>query len=217
MLFRSQHPDRTLIVSTLDLPRAPALPPAGPNLERRAAQRWRDILESLRVPVLDIEELAAETGRENFYNAKTWYLGALPFSARGETRLAAEIARMEHILRGTRRKCLVLDLDGTLWGGVIGEDGLDGINLSDHGVGAVYRDVQIVAKRLARQGVLLAIASKNDQEDALRPFREHPNAVLHEEDFVCVKANWLPKPQNIADIARELKDRKSTRLNSSHP
>lgn len=63
---KRQHPDRTLIVSTLDLPRAPAQPPAGPNLERRAAQRWRDILESLRVPVLDIEELAAETGRENF-------------------------------------------------------------------------------------------------------------------------------------------------------
>ena len=201
---KRRHPDRTLIVSTLDLPRAPAQPVSGLNLERRAAGRWRDILESLRVPVLDIEELAAEAGRENFYNAKTWYLGALPFSARGETRLAAEIARVEHILRGARRKCLVLDLDGTLWGGVIGEDGLDGILLSDHGVGAVYRDVQIAAKRLAQQGVLLAIASKNDQEDALRPFREHPNAVLHEEDFVCVRANWLPKPQNVADIAREL-------------
>ena len=201
---KRHHPDRMLIVSTLDLPRAPAQPLAGPNLERRAAGRWRDILESLRVPVLDIEELAAEAGRENFYNAKTWYLGALPFSARGETRLAAEIARRGGILRGARRKCLVLDLDGTLWGGVIGEDGLDGILLSDHGIGAVYRDVQSVAKRLARQGVLLAIASKNDQEDALQPFREHPNAVLHEEDFVCVRANWLPKPQNVADIAREL-------------
>ena len=198
------HPDRTLVVSTLDLPRPPALPLAGADPAGRAAAYWRAALEDLNVTVLDLASLVSEVGRENFYNAKTWYFGALPFSASGERRLVQEIARVTRILRQGRKKCLVFDLDGTLWGGVIGEDGLDGIALSDHGVGAVYRDAQVVAKALKRQGVLLAICSKNNPEDAMLPFHEHPHAALRPDDFAAVRANWLPKPQNVADIAREL-------------
>ena len=198
------HPDRTLAVSTLDLPRPPALPLAGPDLAGRAMGYWRAALEELGVPIFDLASLVSEVGRENFYNPKTWYFGALPFSASGERRLVQEALRLVNILRYGRKKCLVLDLDGTLWGGVIGEDGLDGIALSGHGVGGAYRDAQAAAKALKRQGVLLAICSKNNPEDALLPFREHPHSILKEEDFAAVRANWRPKPQNVADIAREL-------------
>jgi FkbH-like protein len=133
-----------------------------------------------------------------------WYFGALPFSRQGEALLAREILRVERAVRGGRRKCLVLDLDNTLWGGAISEEGLQGIELSSRGMGSRYRDAQRVAKELAEQGVLLAVSSKNDREDALRPFKEHPHMLLKEEDFVSFKANWDPKPANIEAIAREL-------------
>ena len=198
---RDAHPDRTLVVSTLDLPSPPALPLAAEDPAREASHRWRSGLAAMELPVLDLESLAAEVGRTNFYNAKTWYFGALPFSAEGEKRLAQEAARVLRVLNCSRKKCLVLDLDDTLWGGVISEDGLEGIALSDHGVGAVYRDVQTLVKALSAQGVLLAVNSKNDLEDALLPFRKHPHAVLQEEDFAVVRANWRPKPENVRDIA----------------
>jgi FkbH-like protein len=81
---------------------------------------------------------------------------------------------------------------------------VEGISLSSSGVGSLYQDVQRVAKELAKQGVLLAVSSKNNLLDALSPFKEHPHMVLREEDFVKFKANWDPKPVNIAAIAREL-------------
>ncbi|MBQ9565464.1 MAG: HAD family hydrolase [Synergistaceae bacterium] len=198
------HADKTIVVSTLDLSRTPALPLAGHDLSREASWRWRAALEELKVPVLDLESLVADTGREAFYNAKTWYFGALPFSAQGEKRIVQEISRVVHILKEGRRKCLVLDLDGVLWGGVIGEDGLEGIALSASGIGGVYHDVQAIVKMLAKQGVLLAVCSKNNLEDAMLPFKRHPHALLREEDFATVRANWQPKPQNLAEIAREL-------------
>ena len=200
----TSHPDRTVIVSTLDVQKQPAMPLTGHDASREAAWRWRLALEEMNVPVLDLEALASDAGRENFYNAKTWYFGALPFSASGEKRLASEIARVVNIIRHGRKKCLVLDLDGVMWGGTIGEDGLDGILLSDHGMGCIYRDVQLIAKELSRQGILLAINSKNNIDDAMLPFRKHPHAALREEDFAVIRANWQPKPQNMEDIAREL-------------
>ncbi|MDR1874559.1 MAG: HAD-IIIC family phosphatase [Synergistaceae bacterium] len=201
---RATHRDKIFVVSTLDLPSPPVLPLTGENFSAQAAAFWRGELEAMDVPILDLPELVADAGRERFYSSKMWYFGSLPFSQRGEVLLAREILRIEGVLRGERKKCLVLDLDNTLWGGVIGEDGLEGIALSSVGLGAQYRDAQRVVKGLAEQGILLAVASKNNLEDALRPFREHPHMLLKEEDFVRIKADWNPKPDNIASIAREL-------------
>ncbi|MDR2178735.1 MAG: HAD-IIIC family phosphatase [Synergistaceae bacterium] len=201
---QAEHKDKVLLVSTLDLPSSPARPLAERNLSVQASAYWQSELEKMGVPVLDLAELAAETGRERFYSAKMWYFGSLPFSRQGELLLAQEILRAERAVRGERKKCLVLDLDNTLWGGVVGEDGVAGIDLASFGMGSQYRDVQRAAKELAQQGVLLAIASKNNREDALRPFKEHPHMVLKEEDFVKIKADWNPKVSNIEAIAREL-------------
>ncbi|MDR3231944.1 MAG: HAD-IIIC family phosphatase [Synergistaceae bacterium] len=201
---RAAHEEKIFVVSTLDLPASAARPLTGENFSARAAALWRDELQKMGVPVLDVAELAADAGRERFYSSKMWYFGSLPFSQQGETLLAREILRVENAVRGGRRKCLVLDLDNTLWGGVIGEDGIEGIELASVGMGSQYRDAQRVAGELAAQGILLAIASKNNLEDALRPFREHPHMLLRESDFVKIRADWNPKPDNIAAIAREL-------------
>ncbi|MCL2009479.1 MAG: HAD-IIIC family phosphatase [Synergistaceae bacterium] len=201
---QAERPDKLFVVSTLDIPPSPAMPLAGKNFAARAAFYWREELEKMDVPLLDLVNLAAEAGREHFYSAKMWYFGSLPFSQRGEILLTREILRFEKAARGERKKCLILDLDNTLWGGVVGEDGAEGISISSYGMGSRYRDVQRIVKELAEQGVLLAVSSKNNLEDALLPFRERPEMLLREEDFVKFKADWNPKPGNIAAIAREL-------------
>ncbi|MDR1732055.1 MAG: HAD-IIIC family phosphatase [Synergistaceae bacterium] len=201
---RAAHEEKSFVVSTLDLPSSPARPLASENFALKAAAWWRGKLEEAGFPILDIAELAADAGRERFYSPKMWYFASLPFSQQGETLLAREILRVENALAGRRKKCLVLDLDGTLWGGVIGEDGLEGLTLASTGMGSQYRDVQSIVRELGEQGVLLAVASKNNLEDALLPFREHPHMLLRERDFVKIKADWNPKPDNIAAIAREL-------------
>lgn len=201
---RADHQERLFVVSSLDLASSPFTPLTASNIAARLCSLWREELEKRGLPILDIEELVTEHGRVNFYNAKTWFLGSLPFSQQGEKILVEECLRIESAIRGKRKKCLVLDLDNTLWGGVIGEDGISGISLASHGMGSQYRDFQLALKALSAQGVLLTIASKNNEEDALLPFREHPCTVLKEEDFVCIKANWDPKFMNIAAIAKEL-------------
>jgi len=122
----------------------------------------------------------------------------------GEKAIAEEIGRAWNAIKGNRKKCLVLDLDNTLWGGVIGEDGLQGIELSTTKEGSRFRDFQKRIKDLKDQGVLLTIASKNNEEDAMEAIRDHPDMVLREDDFVIIKANWEPKPVNIQKIANEL-------------
>jgi FkbH-like protein len=100
---------------------------------------------------------------------------------------------------------LVLDLDNTLWGGVIGDDGLEGIELGTTSPrGEAYRDFQLHLLELSKRGVLLAICSKNDFDKAIEPFEKHPEMVLRLKDIVCFKANWEPKSDNIRQIAREL-------------
>jgi FkbH-like protein len=102
------------------------------------------------------------------------------------------------------KKLLVVDLDNTLWGGVIGEEGIDGIQLGEDGVGKCYRDFQRAIAGLKRQGVLLAINSKNNLQDVQDAFERHPMMVLALDDFICKRINWSNKATNMAEIAAEL-------------
>ena len=107
---------------------------------------------------------------------------------------------------GLSRKLLILDLDNTLWGGVVGEDGPDGIRLGPpSAVGERYQEFQQYVKALGQRGILLAVASKNNPEDAAEVFRRHQGSVLRLDDFVAFKANWLDKPSNILQMASELR------------
>jgi len=202
--FTEGHKDIPLFVSSLDIQHDKILPFTSSRLEHKIESYWISGLEEMSVPILEIAEIARNMGRDKFYSKRMWYLGSIPFSMSGEKAIAEEIARAWNALKGNRKKCLVLDLDNTLWGGVIGEDGLQGIELSTTKEGSRFRDFQKRIKDLKDQGVLLTVVSKNNEEDALEAIREHPDMVLREDDFVIIKANWEPKAVNIQNIAKEL-------------
>jgi len=103
-----------------------------------------------------------------------------------------------------RKKCLVLDLDNTLWGGVLGEDGINGVKLGGDYPGNAFRDFQANIKMAANAGVMLAVCSKNNIEDVQEMWAKHPENILTENDFVCIKSNWDDKAKNISEIAQEL-------------
>lgn len=154
--------------------------------------------------IFDLKRLIEEKGREEFYSAKLWYLGGMKYTMLAEKIIEEEINYYLSAVSLKRKKCLILDLDNTLWGGVIGEDGLDGIELSDHKEGARFRDFQIGIKDLEKMGVVLAIVSKNNKDDVREAFEKHKSMVLKLNDFAIKKINWRTKSENIKEIAREL-------------
>src|SRR6185312_454811 len=115
------------------------------------------------------------------------------------------VARLLAAALGRSSKALVLDLDNTLWGGVIGDDGLEGIKLGQgSALGEAFVAFQRYARDLARRGVILAVCSKNDEANALEPFEKHPEMVLRREDIACFAANWTDKASNLREIAERL-------------
>jgi FkbH-like protein len=117
---------------------------------------------------------------------------------------AAELARVARADLGLAKKCLVLDLDNTLWGGVVGDDGVAGLRLGGAYPGSAYRELQTAARDLAAQGVMLTICSKNDDALAHEAIQTHPEMALRSEHFVAVTANWSPKPDNVRQQAEKL-------------
>jgi FkbH-like protein len=156
------------------------------------------------VYVLDCDRLCAYVGYRNWRNDKMWYLGRAPLTAPALSALARVQTAFIQASLGRQRKCLVLDLDNTLWGGVIGEEGIAGIHLGHAYPGNVFRHLQETVLQLHQRGVLLAINSKNNQADVKEVFRSHPDMVLKEEHFASARINWRPKPDNMMEIANEL-------------
>jgi FkbH-like protein len=197
-------------VSNIDVPPLSVRSMKQVSIERRLEAYWYDRLVALgaRVPnmyVMDVKGLIEGRGREQFYSKKRWYLGGMKYSVVAEKTLAKEITRTLNAIAGTgRKKCLLVDLDNTLWGGVIGEDGLEGIQLSQTGEGARYRDFQRRIRQLEDLGVILAIVSKNNYTDVQEVFDNHADMVLKKDDFASLKINWSTKPQNIAEVAQDL-------------
>lgn len=153
--------------------------------------------------ILPVKDLVTEMGRKSFYSAKMWYMGSMPYSIKGLSAIGELIERYVGVARGMHKKCIAVDLDNTLWGGVVGEDGVEGIVLADHKEGARYQDAQRLLKRMKDQGVMLAILSKNNLED-VAPVFSHPDMLLRREDFVAEAINWDPKSVNIRQMARDL-------------
>ena len=114
--FSEDHKNIPLFVSSLDIQHDKILPFASSRLEDKIESYWRSGLEDMGVPVLEIAEIARNMGREKFYSKRMWYLGSIPFSMTGERAIAEEIARAWNALKGNRKKCLLWDLDNTLWG-----------------------------------------------------------------------------------------------------
>jgi FkbH-like protein len=154
--------------------------------------------------VLDIDFLASVYGRRRWHDNCFWYLSKHPFALDATGMLAHQVAKTMAAIKGGAKKCLVLDLDNTLWGGIIGDDGLEGIELGAGAAGEAFVDFQKFLLKLKERGILLAVCSKNDEDTAREPFLKHPDMVLKLDDITIFKANWADKAGNIRDIAHKL-------------
>jgi FkbH-like protein len=157
------------------------------------------------VTVVDVARAAAWVGLETWDDPGRWHHAKMPFAPHLAPLYGDLVARVLGALSGRARKCLVLDLDNTLWGGVVGDDGIEGIVLGQGDAGGeAFLEIQRLARRLRERGVILAVCSKNEADVALAPFREHPEMALREEDIALFQANWTDKAANLRRIAETL-------------
>ena len=171
--------------------------------------RWQECLRALcaqcpNVRILPYRHVIEEMGAENAFSLKMWYMGRILHTNEAQKRIVELLLHIIRLQRRIPKKVLLLDLDNTLWGGLAGEADHTPIVLSGEHTGLMYRNLQRVIAGMQKQGVLLGIVSKNNEKDAMDIISSHPQMVLRPEDFVAMKINWRPKPENIAEIAREL-------------
>jgi FkbH-like protein len=201
-----------VIIQTLPMP---ALPLFG-SFDRRvsgtvrqmvdeANRRIAALADELGGYLLDIAALAERAGLDAWYDPAQWAANKIAFAAKWNAAYADTLGRLLGAIRGKARKCLVLDLDNTCWGGVIGDDGLEGIKIGQGSpVGEAFLAVQQMALDLYGRGVILAVSSKNDDANARLPFREHPDMLLKESHLAVFQANWNDKASNLEAIAKTL-------------
>ncbi len=157
------------------------------------------------VHLLALDARAAQDGLSAWHDAALWHRSKQEVSPLAAPVYGDLVGRLLAALQGRSFKCLVLDLDNTLWGGVIGDDGLDGIVLGQGSpLGEAYVAVQRYARDLSKRGVILAVCSKNDEVNAWEPFDKHPEMVLRRGDISAFVANWNDKAANIREIAEIL-------------
>lgn len=157
------------------------------------------------VQLLAVDTMAQQQGTQAIFNPALWYRSKQEIHPTKAPLWGDHVGRLLAAQRGLSYKCLVLDLDNTLWGGVVGDDGLEGILLGQgHAVGEAHVAFQRYAARLASRGVILAVCSKNEETTARAVFERHPEMVLHMKDIACFVANWQDKATNLRSIANTL-------------
>lgn len=184
--------------------------PIGPDASNASVvlsqlnSKLRDQLAALDQLVwIDVAGAAANSAAAVF-DERLWFLGRFPFSAPFTQRLAQRCAGLALAAIGETARAIVVDLDNTLWGGVLGEDGADGLQLGGDYPGNAYVEFQRALKRLTQRGIALTIASKNDADLALRTLDEHPAMEIRRSDLVAHRINWQPKWLNIRELCEEL-------------
>ncbi len=175
------------------------------ELENEWYQHVQILAETkMNVYLFDLADRIAEIGRKQFYSNKMWYISSMPYSRQGLFAVCAELDRLLNAAFSARKKIIAVDLDNTLWGGFAGEDGIDGIELSAHKEGQRFYDFQRQLLEMKNRGILLAVNSKNNPEDAETAISKHPAMLLRNEDFVIRKINWESKAVNLKAMEREL-------------
>ena len=175
------------------------------NIERQWNNRLLEIVEKYKnIYIFPYHRLLEQIGESQGFSNKMWYLGKILHSNEAQKRIAEEILFYTTLPNRVTKKVLLLDLDNTLWGGLAGERDHQEIILSEDHNGLIYKNLQRLIKRMRKEGVLLGIVSKNNVEDVTPILNNHPHMVLKEDDFVVQKVNWLPKYENIIEIAKEL-------------
>jgi FkbH-like protein len=168
----------------------------------------RELAEEVRISgdvLLDVAGLAETVGLADWHNPQLWNMAKFAFSDELIPLYADHVARTVAAIRGKSKKALILDLDNTVWGGVIGDDGLEGIKVAQGDArGEAHLAVQQLALALRQRGIVLAVSSKNTDEVAREPFEKHPEMLLKLEHIAVFQANWNDKATNIQAIAEEL-------------
>ena len=183
----------------LVVPGAPARLLAHTNL------RLAEAASGAGIGLLDLAGAAARDGRDAWFDRGRWLQAKMEIAPQAAAAFGDRVARLIGAYRGLSRKCLVLDLDNTLWGGVIGDDGVEGIVLGEgSALGEAHLQLQRYAKALAARGVILAVCSKNDRAVAEQALREHPEMLLRPHDFAALAVNWQDKAENLRAIAAQL-------------
>lgn len=207
-----QHGGAPVILQTVPIPNMPLFG----SYERRVQGSLRNLLEELNTAIaclaeetgsylLDVQALAAAVGADVWFDPAQWQLYKLPFSAECNPIYADHVGRLLGAIRGKSRKCLVLDLDNTIWGGVVGDDGIEGLKVGPGTPeGEAFSAVQALALDLRNRGIVLAVCSKNDEATARRVFLEHPDMLLRDEHIAVFQANWVDKANNVEAIAASL-------------
>jgi FkbH-like protein len=171
-------------------------------------ERFNERIRAGQVPgvaLFDVAKLAASVGLDQWHDPVQWNIGKFPFGHDCAPLYADGLCRIVMAAKGKAKKCLVLDLDNTLWGGVIGDDGMTGIVLGQGSpVGEAFVAIQRTALALRERGIVLAVSSKNDEAVARQVFREHPDMLLREEHIAVFQANWKDKASNLRAIADTL-------------
>ncbi len=201
-----------LILNTLEMPSFPNAGILDSQGTTRQSETIRTVNRHIReaaakhpgIYVLDYDALIARFGRLKWTDESKWLTMRMPLAADSFFHLANEYIRFLLPLCGRVCKALLIDLDNTIWGGVIGEDGLDGIKLGAEYPGNAYLEVQRAILDLHRRGIILAICSKNNPEEALEVFNRHNAMLLRMDHFAATRINWKSKPENIRELASEL-------------
>jgi FkbH-like protein len=200
-IFQSFPPPVGLLFGSLDI----ALPGTYRSLIDRINRELAEYVLGSGDVLLDIAGLAETVGLANWNNAQLWNMGKFSFSDEFIPLYGDHVGRTVAAIRGKSRKALVLDLDNTVWGGVIGDDGLEGIKIAQGDAqGEAHLAVQRLALNLRERGIVLAVSSKNTDAVAREPFEKHPEMLLRLDHIAVFQANWNDKATNIQAIAEEL-------------
>jgi len=204
--------DGTIIFATPPFPHSPGIDRTGLadashwlRLQYRVIEAiGTQVMQRRHIRLLDLESIVRQCGAERSYDDRKWYLYRQPFSELVFRAIARQVERIVASETRAAKKCVVLDCDNTLWGGIIGEDGLSGIKLGDSFPGRAYVDFQKELMALQQRGIFLAVCSKNNMADALEVFEKHDAMVLRREHFSAFEVNWERKSRNIERIAKQL-------------
>jgi len=181
------------------------LPGSPQAMTQRINQRIRRRADEAGVDILALDARATEDGIASWHDPVLWHRAKIEIAPPMSPLYGDLVARIVAAQRGRSYKCLVLDLDNTLWGGVIGDDGIEGIVLGQGSAeGEAFIAFQNYAQRLSERGIILAVCSKNDEKIALTPFASHPDMVLKRSSFAAFVANWTDKAANLRAIAAEI-------------
>lgn len=204
--FQEQSPQTKILISNIDFFCKIDFQFNKPLVEIETA--WERFLATYcdqeKLFRFDLKSIIALEGQHLFYDNLAWSFGGIKYTDKANRLIVKKFEEFVDIHRHGRKKCLVLDLDNTLWGGVVGETGSNGVTLARTGIGSNFYDFQVAVKNIKKSGIVLCICSKNNYDDAAEVFEKNDNCFLSLDDFVLTKINWENKYSNIQKIAEEL-------------